>query len=418
MKLLPILEKLACADETIIRESAISSLNKLHNLLTVEQLVSHAIPMVKRLVHGEWFTNRVSACGILSNIYKRVPTTSKDELSLYYNMVIHDETPMVRKAAYIATPSLITLYRKELVTSDIIPAIKTLFTDPADTTRVCAVECVAALTSVYTGDEFTTVVLPLLESVVDDASWRVRAKLGSSFDKCMENVDKTVCSQVLVPMFAKLLKDVEAEVRQGAVQSLLSVAKLSPPSSYIQHIAAIFPITMADPINNVRINLAENICEICPILGKDYTTSTLVPILLKLLKDEEAEVRLNIINKINVLIPVLGHDQVASLFTPIIIELAKDTKWRVRLSIVEKVTYLAQQLGPQVFDKSLKEIVIIALSDAVHAVRTSAAEQVGEIVKVLGYDWCIKKLLPQIFGLYEQSVSYLHRIVPVIVIGV
>ena len=61
--------------------------------------------------------------------------------------------------------------------------------------------------------------------------------------------------------------------------------------------------------------------------------------------------------------------------------------------------------------------MIAALSDAVHAVRTSAAEQIGQIVKILGYDWCIKKLLPQIFALYEQNGSYLHRVIPVVVIG-
>ena len=311
--------------------------------MTIDQVVTHSIPLIKRLVQAEWFTSRISACGIISVIYNRVPVAAKEEIRLYYNMVVHDETPMVRKAAYLITPKLTLLYRKEHVTTDIIPAIKALFVDPADTTRVCVVDCIAALTSVYTGD-YATVVLPLLQIALNDASWRVRAKIGSLFDKIMEGGDKQLNSNVLLPLYAKLLKDVEPEVRQTAVQSLLNICKLVNVSAFIQHVGPIFSLTMVDPIPAVKVFFAENIVEICPLLGKDFTLNTLLPIMLKLLKDDDADVRLGVISKINILLPLLGQDHVASVFTPIIIELSKDTKWRVRLSIIEKIIFLVQHL--------------------------------------------------------------------------
>lgn len=101
---------------------------------------------------------------------------------------------------------------------------------------------------------------------------------------------------------------------------------------------------MVDPINTVRVSFAEALVDLCPILGKDFTSSTLLPIILKFVKDDDADVRLNVIGKIDILIPVIGHDQVATIFSPIIIDLSKDPKWRVRLSIVEKLTFLAQQM--------------------------------------------------------------------------
>ena len=48
------------------------------------------------------------------------------------------------------------------------------------------------------------------------------------------------------------------------------------------------------------------------IVGKDYSTQKIIPILMDLIKDENAEVRLNVISGLIKLAPVVGPE----LLTP------------------------------------------------------------------------------------------------------
>lgn len=54
---------------------------------------------VQRLGDGEWFTARVSACGLFHVAYPSAPDLVRAELRSVYNQLCHDDTPMVRRAA-------------------------------------------------------------------------------------------------------------------------------------------------------------------------------------------------------------------------------------------------------------------------------------------------------------------------------
>ena len=56
-------------------------------------------------------------------IYSRLNGPLQDEVRQLYITLSHDETPMVRKAAFIATGALTAVYRKEHVRSDILPGM-------------------------------------------------------------------------------------------------------------------------------------------------------------------------------------------------------------------------------------------------------------------------------------------------------
>ncbi len=73
----------------------------------------------------------------------------------------------------------------------------------------------------------------------------------------------------------------------------------------LPHLAAI----STDPTNSVRIAFSDNLVEICPVLGKDVTASQLLPMILRLVKDDDADVRLNIITKVDVLSKIIGPEQ-------------------------------------------------------------------------------------------------------------
>ena len=53
----------------------------------------------QRLAAGEWFTARVSACGLFHIAYPSAPEMSKTELRSIYSQLCQDDMPMVRRSA-------------------------------------------------------------------------------------------------------------------------------------------------------------------------------------------------------------------------------------------------------------------------------------------------------------------------------
>lgn len=54
---------------------------------------------LQRLAAGEWFTARVSACGLFHIAYASAPDMLKTELRSIYSQLCQDDMPMVRRAA-------------------------------------------------------------------------------------------------------------------------------------------------------------------------------------------------------------------------------------------------------------------------------------------------------------------------------
>lgn len=54
---------------------------------------------LQRLAAGEWFTARVSACGLFHIAYPSASEALKTELRSVFNQLCQDDMPMVRRAA-------------------------------------------------------------------------------------------------------------------------------------------------------------------------------------------------------------------------------------------------------------------------------------------------------------------------------
>lgn len=63
-------------------------------------MFSHAIlSFIQRLAGGEWFTARVSSCGLFHIAYPSATELFKAELRSMYGQLCQDDMPMVRRSA-------------------------------------------------------------------------------------------------------------------------------------------------------------------------------------------------------------------------------------------------------------------------------------------------------------------------------
>lgn len=70
--LMDLLESLAEVEETVVRDQAVESINTTVKGLTSGQVEEFVIPVIEHLSQGDWFTSRVSACGLFSTAYSRL----------------------------------------------------------------------------------------------------------------------------------------------------------------------------------------------------------------------------------------------------------------------------------------------------------------------------------------------------------
>ena len=229
--LLPPLETLATVEETAVREKAVASARAVGEAMRAEDAHEHYVPAVLRLAGGDWFTARVSACGILATAYGKCDATRDDlrrDLRSAFAKLCDDDTPMVRRAAAQHLGAFAAKCDKALVETEIMALFKKLTTDEQDSVRLLAVEDARAREAaigagasprwcrgeeVRRGQE--------LEGAVQRRAAAVLA--------VRERRPRSPRRAELLPAYEALLTDGEAEVRIAAAGCASGVARLVGP---------------------------------------------------------------------------------------------------------------------------------------------------------------------------------------------
>ena len=198
---LPILERLAAVEETVVREEAVQVFADICQRavrFSPPPVASVWMALIKRLVNADWFTPKVSAAGILPHLFDIVtnkattggsgdasPTTASSmqahpaalELLALYKELCSDETPMVRRAAAqhlgLALCHSGWAYRDDGLA---ITTVTKLCHDEQDSVRRLAVVSLAHASTGYAqqSPQWTAQHwLPLLKEASTDLSWYV-----------------------------------------------------------------------------------------------------------------------------------------------------------------------------------------------------------------------------------------------------
>jgi serine/threonine-protein phosphatase 2A regulatory subunit A len=110
--LLPVLETLLQAEETVVRQQAVVATQRVMEALeTAVQVEEHLWPLWIRLAQGSFFISKASAATLAADVYARLSTGSmRQELRrLFATQVCLDECPIVRRAAAPTLARLVLL---------------------------------------------------------------------------------------------------------------------------------------------------------------------------------------------------------------------------------------------------------------------------------------------------------------------
>eukprot|EP00526_Cylindrotheca_closterium_P004863 CAMPEP_0113602988 /NCGR_PEP_ID=MMETSP0017_2-20120614/1041_1 /TAXON_ID=2856 /ORGANISM="Cylindrotheca closterium" /LENGTH=634 /DNA_ID=CAMNT_0000511355 /DNA_START=197 /DNA_END=2101 /DNA_ORIENTATION=+ /assembly_acc=CAM_ASM_000147 len=422
MELVPIVERLGSIEETVVRNQAVALMNHLCGSLIKSApldpaLVSPLVSMSKRLVGADWFTAKVSAAGMLPELYN---LTKHADLPYLYKELCVDETPMVRRAAAQHLGKLLKALGSKEKANELIPVLQQLARDEQDSVRMLAVASMADVGDVYcSSPEWTKeFILPLLKDASTDLSWRVRHNLSKVFGAVAQSLGfqgkaKFVNDQSLVmACFVSLLADVEAEVRAAAVAHFATMVHWGGSDLFVNHLLPLLPALADDVVMEVRSKCALAIMESSEggTLEDTLIVQSFGPLIESFLQDEFQEVQLQVLGNLHKLSHLLhGMNGVVSS----ILNMSKATNWRVRRGVAKLLPHLAEARGLDFFANVLMEPAwLVLLLDPVACVRIACVEGMSVLVKVAGQEWMSQQIMPQHVRIYNhaEAGSYLIRI--------
>jgi serine/threonine-protein phosphatase 2A regulatory subunit A len=407
--LLSPLEALSKLDETLVREKAVTSLSIIGPRIPDNIFEKNFIELVQRLSESDWFSSKSSACGLFHVAYPRASPASKQKLLAEFKRCCEDHTPIVRRNAATHLKKLVVHVDKDSF-PQLVEDFKTLAVDDQDSVRLLAIENCVAIAEKLSEEDKNAIVKPVVLSCGSDRSWRVRYMVANCFTQLVDALGKQITQNELVPVFVKLLKDSEAEVRTAASSKVSGVSKLLNKDTVLKDILPCVKSLAADESSAVREALAGDVMGLAPIFGKDGTNEYLLELFLQLLKDDTAEVRLNVIGKLNQVTPVFGLEQLSQHLLPAIVELAEDRQWRIRAAIQGHIPHLAEQLGMEFFNDKLCSLCVSWLNDCVFSIREASTHNLKNVTAIFGIPWAKQILLPKVAD-QSRHRNYLYRTV-------
>lgn len=226
---LPLLEKLAKSDETVVREQSARSLILISEALSDSEIQNTFSPLVIRLAQAEWFTGRVSSCSLFFHAYPRSGSQQKERLRKKFMELCQEDTPMIRRACASKLGQFSTQLDKQHVITELLPIFRQLAQDEQDAIRVLCLESLIYMASHLSKEENQVHTLSTLLAAGEDKSWKVRLCFAKSFAKFAEAFGKDLTDNNLIQTFTLLLNDNEPEVKNAAISSLsLSLRNLGP----------------------------------------------------------------------------------------------------------------------------------------------------------------------------------------------
>ncbi|CAK0795939.1 unnamed protein product [Prorocentrum cordatum] len=388
------------------------------NLESDPQVQRHVCSLISRLAGShDWFTSRMSACGLFSVALPKVSGSKQDDLLKAYTRLCSDDTPMVRRQAASVLGEVASVLPQESMLPELVEAFEKLCKDEQESVRILAIANCVALGRLQPSAERQAQIFPVVESCAQDKSWRVRYVMAEHVHTLCE-VFQAKAEAHIVPLYLQLLQDQEVEVRTMAAARIAGVSKVKPDKELLEMLIPVMEKLTAprERSQHVRAALAGAVLSLAPIFGPDLTVDHLVNIFLHLIKDESADVRLKLIGTLGELSSAMDIDVLSQSLLPCIKELGRDRQWRVRRMVIDSMPSLAKHLGPTKFTEELSGLFAAWLEDPVFSVRDAIAVNFRLLYVELGTSWCETHVVPRLQALLAHG-NYLYRISAVLCAG-
>ena len=405
-ELLNLLEIILTIDDHFVRLEILNTIKSVVKQIgKVSEIESDLINIINNLYNSEDINQKKSAMNLLIFLYKDLNSNNKAVALNYFDKFLIDNNISVKKELL----NEITEISLELSIDYIKKMINVILKDKNDSMRIDIVNIMMSIRNHKNINEFIETIYDLIPKLSEDTNWRVRLTVSDKLNDFLNfpNIDNNF-KKISTNIFAKLLEDPEAEIRNICCLRLVEITKTLKEENNFDKILQNLRKLEKDQKNFVKGALASNVLKICELIGPKKTNDYVFPIFLTLIKDENIEIRMSLINNLSELNKVIEINNIIESIMPPIKEISANKSWRVRIQIMEIVPVLAKLFNQHLFMTNIFPICITSLMDSVFSIREASCKLFVTIYKDTKNEEFEKKLLEKLNELCLSS-SYLLR---------
>ena len=405
-ELLNLLEIILTIDDHFVRLEILNTIKSVVKQIgKVSEIESDLINIINNLYNSEDINQKKSAMNLLIFLYKDLNSNNKTVALNYFDKFLVDNNISVKKELL----NEITEISLELSIDYIKKMINVILKDKNDSMRIDIVNIMMSIRNHKNINEFIETIYDLIPKLSEDTNWRVRLTVSDKLNDFLNfpNINNNF-KQISTNIFAKLLEDPEAEIRNICCLRLVEITKTLKEENNFDKILQNLRKLEKDQKNFVKGALASNVLKICELIGPKKTNDYVFPIFLTLIKDENIEIRMSLINNLSELNKVIEINNIIESIMPPIKEISANKSWRVRIQIMEIVPVLAKLFNQHLFMTNIFPICITSLMDSVFSIREASCKLFVTIYKDTKNEEFEKKLLEKLNELCLSS-SYLLR---------
>ncbi|KAA3476017.1 Armadillo-like helical [Gossypium australe] len=423
--LLPPLETLCTVEETCVRDKAVESLCRIGAQMREQDLVEYFIPLVKvgkmrlivvplnviiayyqRLAAGEWFTARVSSCGLFHIAYPSAPEALKTELRAIFSQLCQDDMPMVRRSAATNLGKFAATVEAPHLKVDIMSMFDDLTQDDQDSVRLLAVEGCAALGKLLEPQDCVAHILPVIvnfsQELSTDSSQHVRSALASVIMGMAPVLGKDATIEQLLPIFLSLLKDEFPDVRLNIISKLDQVNQVIGIDLLSQSLLPAIVELAEDRHWRVRLAIIEYIPLLASQLGVGFFDDKLGALCMQWLKDKVYSIRDAAANNVKRLAEEFGPDWAMQHIVPQVLDMINNPHYLYRMTILHAISLLAPVMGSDITCSKLLPVVINASKDRVPNIKFNVAKVLQSLIPIVDQSVVEKTIRPCLVELSED----------------
>ena len=406
------LEILSGNDDEIVRQTAISNLSKLIELLDEQIITNEIFPLMKRLIENDLKT-KMSCCYLFPIVYPKLENQDiKKELLQVYSEISKDESPSVRRAAADNIKFFCKVQENEVI-GLLFKLYNEFIQDPVDIVKIYTIQSTPYLLSVLSINNQEKLILNFTKSMAEEKAWRVKYAAIECIVKISENISVASFEKKYVSILMLFLKDQEPEVKCAVLNYFDKFINLISIDNFKLNFLPLFKNISNDNNIHVRSSYANTLLKCIPYFRQDeQLINSIMPIMNKFLKDEIVEVQYATIENIDKIILLSKNDEsiIEKYIMPIIKEgMTEDKKWRFRYIIAENILKIINELDKEIINKYFLDIIIKLFSDYAYDIRITIWKIIEKLVNIMDNDFIERKIW-EVQKEQMKSSNYILRI--------
>ena len=406
------LEILAGNDDETVRQTAVDGLLYIIQHMEGDLIINEIFPLIRRLIDND-IKNKMSVCYLLPVVYPKLQNDQikKEILQVFYDKGIED-APSVRRAAADNIKHFCAIIDDDIKV-EILKLYDLFLKDPIDIVKITAIEATKSILDVLPENEKERLIMDFLSILPKEKSWRVKYSASECISVICKDFSKTFNENKFCPILMLFLKDIEPEVKCSVLAHFDSIMDHLEITAFTTNFLSIFKQLADDQNLHVRSVYASCILKNLKHFKQDdnLMINSIMPLLTKLLKDNDYEVQYSAVQNIDELIILANSNKelYEKCVKPILEEGMENKKWRFRLFIAENLLKIVSKVPyDKLFEYNYFIILQKLFSDHAQEIRDVSWKIIKEINQKLNNQFIESKIWP----IQEQKLSsnnYLMR---------